>query len=123
MKNLKLLDLLSENDYYIENEKVIYTAYFLAKCGHCCESNCRHCPYKKTEQEKKMSLSEKVSAMLSERKNPKVIIDRLNKKVKDAVDSALADLAVNPNDDSEKKIIKETAHFIKTVMKEFEKIK
>jgi hypothetical protein len=32
-------------DYYIENGKYVFTAWFHLKRGHCCESGCRHCPY------------------------------------------------------------------------------
>ena len=32
-------------DYYLEQERWVFTAHFLRKRGHCCESRCRHCPY------------------------------------------------------------------------------
>lgn len=32
-------------DYYIEDGNVVFTAAYLKKRGHCCESGCRHCPY------------------------------------------------------------------------------
>ncbi len=32
-------------DYYIEHGRYVFTAHYLAKRGHCCESGCRHCPY------------------------------------------------------------------------------
>ncbi|MGI8470428.1 MAG: DUF5522 domain-containing protein [Pyrinomonadaceae bacterium] len=36
-------------DYYFENGLMVLTARFLKKRGNCCRSNCRHCPYPKTE--------------------------------------------------------------------------
>ncbi len=33
-------------DYYLEDGKMVLTAYFLLKRGYCCNSGCRHCPYK-----------------------------------------------------------------------------
>lgn len=37
-------------DFYYEGEKMIFTAHFLSKRGHCCQSGCRHCPYGFSEQ-------------------------------------------------------------------------
>jgi hypothetical protein len=33
-------------DYYMEEGKMVLTAHFLLKRGYCCNSGCRHCPYK-----------------------------------------------------------------------------
>jgi hypothetical protein len=33
-------------DYYLENGLLVFTSAFLLKRGYCCESGCRHCPYK-----------------------------------------------------------------------------
>jgi Family of unknown function (DUF5522) len=33
-------------DYYIENGFVVMTAQYHLRRGYCCESGCRHCPYK-----------------------------------------------------------------------------
>ncbi len=36
-----------KDDYYIdENGYVVMTESFLKQRGFCCESGCRHCPYK-----------------------------------------------------------------------------
>ena len=35
----------SEEDYYIENGLIVFTASFLLKRGYCCQRGCRHCPY------------------------------------------------------------------------------
>jgi iron complex transport system substrate-binding protein len=36
-------------DYYWEGPAMVFTAGFLLRRGYCCESGCRHCPYKKTQ--------------------------------------------------------------------------
>ncbi len=36
---------LTNEDYYIENELVVFTAAYHLKRGTCCRSGCRHCPY------------------------------------------------------------------------------
>lgn len=33
-------------DYYWENGRVVFTAHLLKKRGRCCDTGCRHCPYK-----------------------------------------------------------------------------
>lgn len=35
-------------DYYLENGRVVFTEKYLLERGYCCESigGCRHCPYK-----------------------------------------------------------------------------
>jgi hypothetical protein len=40
------MSLIEGRDYYIENGKYVFTAYFLKNRGYCCESGCRHCPYR-----------------------------------------------------------------------------
>ena len=37
--------LIEDIDYYIENGNYVFKAWFHLKRGHCCENNCRHCPY------------------------------------------------------------------------------
>lgn len=31
--------------YYLEGERVVFTALFHLERGQCCGSGCRHCPY------------------------------------------------------------------------------
>jgi hypothetical protein len=31
--------------YYVEGERVVFTALFHLQRGQCCGSYCRHCPY------------------------------------------------------------------------------
>jgi len=33
-------------DYYLENGNFVFTAHYHLKRGFCCNSGCRHCPYK-----------------------------------------------------------------------------
>jgi hypothetical protein len=33
-------------DYSIEDGKIVLTESFLLKRGYCCNTRCRHCPYK-----------------------------------------------------------------------------
>jgi hypothetical protein len=38
-------------DFYFDGPNVVFTAAFLLKCGACCRSGCRHCPYGFTKPE------------------------------------------------------------------------
>jgi hypothetical protein len=37
---------LSPEDFYYEGSYMVFTAAYHLKRGYCCNSNCRHCPYK-----------------------------------------------------------------------------
>jgi len=37
---------LSEDDFYIEDGYLVFTAAYHLKRGYCCGSGCRHCPYR-----------------------------------------------------------------------------
>lgn len=37
-------------DYYWEGEKMVFTARYHLRRGYCCESGCRHCPYRESEK-------------------------------------------------------------------------
>lgn len=38
--------LVEGEDYYLdEHGYMVFTAAYLLRRGHCCESGCRHCPY------------------------------------------------------------------------------
>jgi len=47
--------------YYIEGERVIFTALFHIQRGQCCGNGCRHCPYDPKYTKGKVVLSEKFS--------------------------------------------------------------
>ena len=38
--------LVEGEDYYIEGGLMVFTALYHLKRGYCCNSGCRHCPYK-----------------------------------------------------------------------------
>lgn len=37
---------LAAEDFYIENGLIVFTAAYHLKRGYCCNSGCRHCPYR-----------------------------------------------------------------------------
>ncbi len=37
---------LSAEDFYYEGEYLVFTAAYHLKRGYCCNSGCRHCPYR-----------------------------------------------------------------------------
>ena len=53
MSNRKAVRLLNEErplvegeDFYREGAAVVFTEGFHRRRGYCCESGCRHCPYR-----------------------------------------------------------------------------
>ena len=36
-------------DYYLEGGRYVFTELFHLKRGYCCNSGCRHCPYREDE--------------------------------------------------------------------------
>lgn len=38
--------LVAGEDYYLEQGNLVFTAHYHLKRGFCCNSGCRHCPYK-----------------------------------------------------------------------------
>ncbi len=39
-------DQLRPEDFYYEGPYLVFTAAYHLKRGYCCNSDCRHCPYK-----------------------------------------------------------------------------
>jgi hypothetical protein len=37
---------LTPEDFYMEGPYLVFTAAYHRKRGYCCNSDCRHCPYK-----------------------------------------------------------------------------
>jgi hypothetical protein len=37
---------LPPEDFYYEGPYLVFTAAYHLKRGYCCNSNCRHCPYR-----------------------------------------------------------------------------
>ena len=46
--------------YYMEGERVIFTALFHIKRGQCCGTGCRHCPYTPKHTKGKVVIAEKI---------------------------------------------------------------
>jgi hypothetical protein len=40
------LRLVEGIDFYREGELMVFTAHYLLKRGYCCNSGCRHCPFR-----------------------------------------------------------------------------
>jgi Family of unknown function (DUF5522) len=40
------LEELQPEDFYYEGPYLVFTTAYHLKRGYCCNSNCRHCPYK-----------------------------------------------------------------------------
>jgi hypothetical protein len=47
-KDEKPARLVEGEDYYREGGLIVFTALYHLKRGTCCDSGCRHCPYKKS---------------------------------------------------------------------------
>jgi hypothetical protein len=39
-------EALQPEDFYMEGPYMVFTAAYHLRRGHCCNSDCRHCPYK-----------------------------------------------------------------------------
>ncbi len=46
MNRLKLPALVKGVDYYLEGQRFVFTSTYHRKRGYCCNSKCRHCPYR-----------------------------------------------------------------------------
>tara|TARA_B100001248_G_scaffold262668_1_gene260598 strand:- start:2275 stop:2454 length:180 start_codon:yes stop_codon:yes gene_type:complete len=44
-KECKDLALSEGEDYYFENDFMVFTEAYLKKRGYCCKNQCRHCPW------------------------------------------------------------------------------
>jgi len=53
-------EFVNNVDYYIEGERVIFTALAHIKRGVCCGEYCRHCPYTPKHTKGKVVLAEKL---------------------------------------------------------------
>lgn len=45
MNEISIKKLIKDVDYYVENDRVIFTKKFHKDRGQCCGNGCRHCPY------------------------------------------------------------------------------
>jgi 2-iminoacetate synthase ThiH len=45
---MSFTDKFNKEDYYLTEEGyIVFTEAYHLKRGYCCNNNCRHCPYKK----------------------------------------------------------------------------
>ena len=56
-------------DYYMEGERVIFTALAHINRGECCGNGCRHCPYSPKHTRKNVVLAEKLLKFNSNKEN------------------------------------------------------
>ena len=40
---------LAPEDFYMENGYIVFTEVYHLKRGYCCNSGCRHCPYREDD--------------------------------------------------------------------------
>ncbi len=51
MEGFSKIPSLDKEDYYYSKEGyIIFTEKYHLKRGYCCDSNCKHCPYKKKKK-------------------------------------------------------------------------
>ena len=43
----EVVQLVENEDYYVEHGLMVLTARYHLRRGYCCEQGCRHCPYGK----------------------------------------------------------------------------
>ena len=54
--------LIEGEDFYWEGAAIVFTARFHLRRGYCCESGCRHCPYRAAQP----AAEEQISAEANE---------------------------------------------------------
>lgn len=95
---------LVDVDYYKEGDRVVFTALFHSKRGHCCGNSCRHCPYlpKHIKYSTEMDLKaleqlKKQAEVLESNENKLSETDKMNEAIKifDQLNVLLKDLEVN----------------------------
>ncbi len=42
----QVVEELQPEDFYMEGPYMVFTAAYHLRRGYCCNSDCRHCPYK-----------------------------------------------------------------------------
>jgi hypothetical protein len=60
--------LVLGTDYYLEDGKLVFTGAYHLKRGFCCNSGCRHCPYREDAADRVLEVKLKgvsVPALLS----------------------------------------------------------
>ena len=49
--------------YYLEGDRVIFTALFHLQRGQCCQNYCRHCPYEPKHKKGNQRVNEKFGSL------------------------------------------------------------
>jgi hypothetical protein len=53
-------DKFDKEDYYLSEEGyIVFTEKYHLKRGYCCQSGCRHCPYKEKQERRSRNLEKK----------------------------------------------------------------
>lgn len=52
--------LIEDTHYYMDGDRVVFTALFHIQRGSCCGSGCRNCPFSPKHTKGKVVLSEKI---------------------------------------------------------------
>jgi Family of unknown function (DUF5522) len=47
--------LVEGEDYYVEDGLFVFTAAYHLKRGYCCDSGCRHCPYRDSSDDPELT--------------------------------------------------------------------
>lgn len=53
-------------DYYIEDDKYVFTAAYHQKRGYCCKNGCRHCPFGDSADDRTKTVGESAPDTISE---------------------------------------------------------
>jgi Family of unknown function (DUF5522) len=51
--------LVEGEDFYWEGAALVFTARYHLRRGYCCESGCRHCPYRAPHENEEQTVAEK----------------------------------------------------------------
>ncbi len=55
----KEMPLVEGEDFYWEGAALVFTARYHLRRGYCCESGCRHCPYRASNENEEQAVAEK----------------------------------------------------------------
>jgi hypothetical protein len=54
--------MVEDIHYYVEGERVVFTALFHLQRGQCCGNGCRHCPYHPKHKKGTVNVKDKDSS-------------------------------------------------------------
>ena len=54
--------MVEDIHYYVEGERVVFTALFHLQRGQCCGNGCRHCPYHPKHKKGTVNVNDKDSS-------------------------------------------------------------